>query len=206
MPDSSARALIDNSRAGLQQLLEELRSAPERQPEIEEQIQELFRQDRAVMVLDMSGFSRTTRHAGIVAFLVMIHQMRALAEPIVYEHGGVVVKEEADNLYCLFDHPAGAAKAAGEITRRLQAANAALPEGGRLYVSVGIGYGPILNVANEDIWGNEVNLASKLGEDIAERGEVLMTEAAFDAVEDINAVPREINISGIDLTFYRLEE
>ena len=43
--------------------------------------------------------------------------------------------------------------------------------------SIGIGWRNS-NVDNDDIFGDEVNLACKLGEDIAERGMIVLTEAA----------------------------
>lgn len=176
---------------------------PERRAELGEEIERIFAQEKAVMVLDMSGFSRTTMRHGIVAFLLMIHQNERLARPCIEEHGGMLVKAEADNLYCLFDTVSGAAHAALEITRRLNAANMVLPEDRQIYVAVGIGYGRIVNVANEDLFG-EVNLASKLGEDVAEMGEILLTPAAGAQMTHVKPECREerISISGMELVYY----
>ena len=41
---------------------------------------------------------------------------------------------------------------------------------------VGLGYGEILNIGYADVFGAEVNAASKLGEDTAKAWEVLVTE------------------------------
>jgi len=41
---------------------------------------------------------------------------------------------------------------------------------------VGMGYGDMLLVGDEDVFGAEVNAASKLGEDTAKAGEILVTE------------------------------
>jgi class 3 adenylate cyclase len=53
------------------------------------------------------------------------------------------------------------------------------------------------------MWGSEVNLAAKLGEDVADRGEILLTAAAR------AELPREDSfaacsgeVSGIQLTYY----
>lgn len=198
---------IPNTRARLYSMLEEMLDRPEHREEIEEEIEGVFTQLKAVMVLDMSGFSRTTKDRGIVAFLLMIHQMQLLAVPCVEEHGGAVIKKEADNLFCLFDEVAPAVAASVDIARRLKTANVVLPKDMELYVSIGIGYGPILNIENEDVWGNEVNLASKLGEDIAELGEVLLTAEAHARVGDValGFIERTISISGLDLTFYEVD-
>ncbi len=79
-------------------------------------------------------------------------------------------------------------------------------EGGReLYVSVGIGYGPVLLIGDEDMMGNEVNLACKLGEDVAEYGEILLTEAAareLAGAETLDA--RLVSVSGLELRHHAL--
>ncbi|MBI2204645.1 MAG: adenylate/guanylate cyclase domain-containing protein [Candidatus Rokubacteria bacterium] len=187
-------------------LMQELIAHPEREADIERRIRELFGQDRAVMVLDMSGFSRTTRRLGIVSFLGMIHRMRGLAVPCVEAARGSVVKTDTDNLFCLFETVDDAVAASGEIIERLDAANTVLPEARRLYVSMGIGYGHVLNVDGHDLFGEEVNLASKLGEDIATMREVLLTAGAHARLTTSVAVREEcVSISGLALTYYRVE-
>lgn len=196
-----------NTRANLERLLNDMIEQPEQRDEITQNIDAIFAQDKAVLVLDMSGFSRTTRQHGIVSFLLMIHQMKLLARPAIESQGGLVLKAEADNLFCLFDTADDAVQAAREIVGRLTTVNVLLPEDRRLYASVGIGYGRILNVADEDIFGDEVNLASKLGEDVAERGAVLLTSNAHAQLQDTSIQTREetLSISGLSLSYYVVE-
>ena len=54
--------------------------------------------------------------------------------------------------------------------------------------------------------GDEVNLASKLGEDIAESGEVLLTERATRSIRGgtLRLEPFEMSISGLHLNASRL--
>ncbi|MDQ1590292.1 MAG: adenylate cyclase [Pyrinomonadaceae bacterium] len=196
-----------NTQANLERLLSDIIEQPERRGEIATQIETIFAQDKAVLVLDMSGFSRTTRHHGIVSFLLMIHQMKLLARPAIETNRGILVKAEADNLFCLFDTATDAIGAANEIVQRLNTVNVLLPEDRRLYASVGIGYGRILNVGDEDLFGDEVNLASKLGEDVAARGVVLLTANAQAQVQDTGIRTREevISVSGISLAYHVVE-
>src|SRR5215475_10931297 len=167
-----------NSRQALGQLLNDMISFPERRADIARNIEDTFGQRRAVLTLDMSGFSRTTQQHGIISFLLMIHQMQLICRPCVEQCGGTVIKTDADNLFCLFDKVADAVRASQEIITRLNAANTVLPADRQLYVAFGIGYGKILNIGDVDIFGDEMNLACKLGEDIAEKGEILLTPAA----------------------------
>lgn len=197
----------NNSRAKLTKLLDELGEHPERLDDVTQRIEKIFREERTVMILDMSGFTRMTQSGNLIAYLLMINQMKRLALPCVEGAGGLLVKAEHDNLTCLFDTVDAALEASTEITSRLESANVVLPTERELYVSIGIGHGPILNVDNTDIYGDEVNLASKLGEDIAERGDILLTAGAYEQVQDrdLNLVKETLSISGIRAEYYRLE-
>lgn len=193
-----------NTKNNLMKLLDELGEHPERIDDITARIEEMFEQERCVMVLDMSGFTRATQQGNIISFLLSINQMQRLVTPVVEERGGLVVRAEHDNLTCLFDDVGQAIEASREITGRLQSANVILPSDKELYASIGIGFGAILNVENEAIYGNEVNLASKLGEDIASLGDVLLTPAAHERVSggDVETEKKTVSISGLDLDYY----
>ena len=192
-------------RQQLEELLDEVLQRPHERPEIEQRIRQTFGEERAVMVLDMTGCSRTAQTHGIVPCLVMIHQLRKLADAPIRAHGGTIVKAEGDNLFCLFDCVEDAVASTRAIAARLDAVNVVLPRELELYASIGIGFGPVLNLG-DDLWGNEVNLASKLGEDLAGHGEVLLTETA--AVSLGEAAPaweeRSTNLSGLELRYYAL--
>ncbi len=196
-----------NTRANLERLLNDMIEQPERRAEITREIEEMFSQEKSIMILDMSGFSRLTQRHGIVPFLLMIHQMRLVSCPCVQEEGGLLIKAEADNLYCLFDTVADAVRASQKITRHMSTANRLLPESHRLYVSIGIGYGRILNIEDRDLFGDEMNLACKLGEDVAKMGEILLSAAAYAQIQDQNIDCREeiISISGLELPYYSVQ-
>ncbi len=202
-----ATAEKTHSRAELRALLGELLQKPDEAGQIEKDIEEKFTQDKAVMVLDLSGFSKTTVDRGIVSFLLMIYQMELLATPSVEGHGGTVVKQEADNLFCLFDGVDDALAASIEIRERLNTVNVVLPDDRDLYAAIGIGYGPVLNIGDEDVWGSEVNLASKLGEDIGELGQILLTEAAssqLDSADEAKLKRNTVSVSGLELNYYEV--
>lgn len=194
-----------NTRDRLDALLSQIIEHPERRVEISEEIERDFTQRRAVLVLDMSGFSRTTQMHGVVSFLLMIHQMRLLAGPTIKACGGTLVKAEADNLYCLFDEVAAAVGAAREIMRQLSTVNVLLPATRRLYASIGVGFGDILVLGGDDLFGDEVNLASKLGEDIAQEGMILLTEAARRRLPEAAATAEQrASISGLALVYHAM--
>lgn len=194
-----------NTHARLDALLSRIIQEPERREAIAAEIERDFTQRRAVLVLDMSGFSRTTQLHGVVTFLMMIHQMRLLAVPTIQACGGKLVKAEADNLYCLFETVDEAVKASRDIITRLNTVNVLLPADRRLYASIGIGFGDILVLEDEDLFGDEVNLSSKLGEDVAQGGQVLLTEAARAELDPaVATTPERVSVSGLVLNYFGL--
>ena len=195
-----------NTHDELRRLLRERNEHPERLADIDRRIGETFTHTHAVMVLDMSGFSRLTMRYGIIHFLAMIERMQEIVLPIVRAPagGGRLVKFEADNMFAVFPDTEPAVAAALKIHERLDAANVVLPEDWDLHASIGIGYGDLLMVGDDDMYGNEMNLASKLGEDLGEAGDVLLTEAAFARLPPGRhpTERREQHISGLALAYF----
>jgi class 3 adenylate cyclase len=203
-PNDSA-ASPPNSREALDRLLDAMLQHPEKRVQITEEIESTFGQDQATLIIDMSGFTRTTHQHGIVAFLLMIHEMHRVCCPVIREQGGKLIKTEADNLFCLFDGVQAALAASQEIIHRLETVNVLLPLEHHLYASIGIGWGRVLNVGDEDLFGDEVNLSCKLSEDIATQNQVLFTERAHQQLDPRDdTVQRELSISGLTLTYYEL--
>jgi class 3 adenylate cyclase len=64
----------------------------------------------------------------------------------------------------------------------LRRRNRARPANERVRFSYGIGHGKLLDL-DGDLFGLEVNLASKLGEDLARPGEVLLTPSATQGLD-----------------------
>jgi class 3 adenylate cyclase len=188
-------------KALLRSLLADRNQYPDRVAEIDETIRRTFERRVAILVLDMSGFSRLTIEYGIIHYLAMIEQMDVASRPAVAGNRGLVIKQEADNLFAVFDDASDAVEAALDIFRAFDAVNAVVPESRDLYGSVGIGFGDTLVIGNEDLFGCEMNLASKLGEDLAERSEILLTPAAHAAIPSgrYDFQPRSYAVSGLTL-------
>jgi adenylate cyclase len=198
-----------NSRIHLEYLLKQSAEQPERQAEINLVIDEVFGQEKAVMVIDMCGFCRNTQDHNIIMVLSMIYRLQSISKPCIEAQGGRLIKAEADNLYCLFDTVIDALRAHRQIRNCLDSSNQLSPKHCHLDISTGIGYGRILNIENKDLFGAEVNFASKLGEDIAGGGEVLLTENAFIQLSE-EVVPEAseniIEISEFSLRYHVLQE
>ncbi|MDB6151964.1 MAG: adenylate and Guanylate cyclase catalytic domain protein [Chthoniobacteraceae bacterium] len=188
----------------LNELLDILIAHPHREKEITARIHERFEREKAVLILDISGFTRITAEKGIVAFLSMIRRMWRACLPCIRKENGELVKIEGDNLFCLFDSVDEAVNAASAILESLHEINAGIESRNHLLAAIGIGFGKILYIGNEDLFGCEVNLCSKLGEDLANPCEILFTESAQRQMSSAK-IPlqiRTVTISGVNLTYY----
>ena len=79
-------------------------------------------------------------------------------------------------LLVTFRGPDQALACAVAMQRAAEAHNREVPPEEQVLLCVGLGFGDMLVVGDEDVFGAEVNAASKLGEDTAKTGEILVTE------------------------------
>ena len=135
---------------------------------------ERFGCERTVVIVDMEGFTASTRRMGIVHYLRLIQRMQAFSEPLLEHHGGRLVRFEADNLFAVFPEPAAALAMVSELIGALEEDNVARDKADQVHVAAGIDHGRIL-LDEADFFGDAVNLASKLGEDLGRAREVLVT-------------------------------
>ena len=195
---------MGDDEAELSRLLDARNEHPESLAEIDGEIWRRFGRTRAVLVLDMCGFSRLTMRYGITHFLAMIRRLQTIVRPVIAQGGGHVVKTEADNVFATFDDVPEALATARAIQRSLDTANAFLPEDWDLHAAIGIGYGPLLVVGGDDLFGSEMNIASKLGEDVAARGEILLSSGARERIAaEFEATEIPVQLSGLALKVYR---
>ena len=175
-------------------LLERMAPGADREA-VDARIWDLFGEQWAVMFTDLSGFSKGAAKFGIVHFLQTILESHRVLIPAIDRHDGILIKSEADSLLVLFRNPSKAVECALSMQRELETFNVGRALEEQVLLCVGLGYGPILKIGDADVFGAEVNASSKLGEDIAEAREILVTEALREAVaegytfERIDAVP-----------------
>jgi class 3 adenylate cyclase len=103
------------------------------------------------------------------------------ARPLVRRHGGGLIKVEADSMLLRFPDVAAACRSVAALERVMRRERRRLRADESLRFSYGIGWGEVIDLGS-DVFGLEVNLASKLGEDLARPGEALLTPAAAAAV------------------------
>ncbi len=175
---------------------------------IEDCLWDEFGAEYAVFVLDMSGFSLLTRKYGIVHYLSMVRRMQLTTKPIVKSYGGSMIKYEADNCFAVFPDPLSAVNAAIAMQHAFRAANLLTADELDIHIACGIDYGKVLVIGHEDCFGDPVNRASKMGEDLACSGEILITKEAMQMIPaeaGIKARAMNVSISGITIPAYMIE-
>ena len=154
----------------------------------------------------MCGFSRLTMRYGITHFLAMIRRLQTIVRPVIaaarrprrQDRGRQRVRDASTT-------SRAALAAARAIQRSLDAANTFLPEDWDLHAGIGIGYGPmLLRRRATTCSASEMNLASKLGEDVAGRGEILLSSAARErALAESDATEIPVQLSGLTISAFR---
>jgi class 3 adenylate cyclase len=131
----------------------------------------------AVAFIDIAGFTRLSDERGDAVAAAIASDFGELAGRIASDHGGVVVKLLGDGALVRFWR-AGAAKAAVDASLELLASMlvAGLPPG-----HAGVAVGPVV-IRDGDVFGRTVNLASRIGEDVATAGRLLATTSVADSL------------------------
>ena len=141
---------------------------------------EKFGVEGAVFISDMASFSSTSRKIGVCHFLKLIHRARQMIAPLIAQNNGLLLKCDADNCYAFFESTDDAVRASFDINAELFRHNDEFSLNEQIYLSVGIDYGRVLLIGDREFFGDPVNTASKLGEDLAIKAETLVTKRALE--------------------------
>jgi adenylate cyclase len=186
--------------------LREYHQQPDRRGVIVDEVNRLFEREAGLLVVDTCGYTRSLRRQGVVPFLALLLRLNEIVARRVADAGGSRCFREADNFFAMFP-TAAAATACGEaILREVAEVNVGATPEDRLAVSIGVGFGPLLVIGDEQVYGEEVNLTSKVGEDLAGPDELLLTPGARESLGETEhrLEERRIVLSGLDIVAYRL--
>ena len=167
-----------------------------------------YSRERAILSIDMTGFTISTVKLGEMQSLTRILDAQRVTIPVLQDYGAELVRCFADDIVALFTEPDSAIDAALEIHRRVQLFNASsLASEHPTLCCAGVGYGHVLAIGPNLAQGDEMNRASKLGEDIARGNETLITERVHDAVAARNDIVFERqDHDDLLFPFYRVSE
>jgi len=170
-------------------------------------IWEKFGVEGTVFISDMASFSSTSRKIGVCHFLKLIHRARQIIAPLIAANNGLLLKCDADNCYAFFQSTDDAIRASFDINAELFRHNDEFSLTEQIYLSVGIDYGRVLLIGDKEFFGDPVNTASKLGEDLAIKAETLVTKRAMEhSTLKIPEIAERMvaRISDIEIKYVRL--
>src|SRR5215831_269505 len=130
----------------------------------------------AVLAADIASYSRLMGEdeAGTAQAL---REHRVVADPLVAEHGGRIVKTTGDGVLIEFASVVAAVECALALQKLAVERNADIPSERRMEWRTGIHLGDVL-VEGDDILGDGVNIAARL-EGTAEPGGICISEDAY---------------------------
>ncbi len=139
--------------------------------------------EAAILCLDMTGFTRSAIKLGEMSSFYRVLNVQKVCGPIFYEHNARMIRAFADDFVVLFDDPNEALNTAFEVHRRIRIFNQSELAGHEpAQCCIGIGYAEVFTIGIDQAMGDEMNRASKLGEDVARGFETLVTERLYEAV------------------------
>lgn len=172
----------------------------EQKSTLEKKIWATYGKTKAIVVIDTSGFTLRSVNYGILSTLAVINEMRSIISGIVPSSS--IIKFDADNAFLMFETPDQALSTLQKIKVAVDKASFNQGQTYKIDISSGIGYGPIL-LLEHDAFSEILNIASKLGEDTAEAGQILMTEPAYKGLkEPVPAEKSTVKVSNVNITYY----
>ncbi|NRA43065.1 MAG: hypothetical protein HRU21_12275 [Pseudomonadales bacterium] len=136
----------------------------------------------AIFVLDSTGFTRITREKGSLYFLYFVKNLRQKCIEIFADSNVIDYRFHADNVFAEFPDVESALECAKAIHEYFDSEKFMMNEYEHFQSCIGIGYGRGVRCDVEGVFGDEMNTTCKLGEDVAEAGETLLTESAYQSV------------------------
>jgi len=179
---------VGASEDRLERLIEERLKPGANKELIDQRIWDLFGEEWCVMFTDLSGFSRGVAKFGIIHFLQTIQESERLLIPVIEDYDGILLKSEGDSLLVIYRKVDKAIECCHQMQHVLQDYNRDKSPEEQILLCVGLGYGKMLRIGDQDVFGSEVNAASKLGEDMAEAWELLVTKAVKEKAEGMPGI------------------
>lgn len=116
-----------------------------------------------ILISDLQGYTERQARSSRAAIAGDLERYGALLRPIFNAFEGEVVKSMGDAFLVCFASPTNAVLAAIQVQKQLELHNQRLPEGGSpMRVRIGIATGEVARDEAGDVFGDPVNLASRL--------------------------------------------
>lgn len=139
----------------------------------------LQRKLTAILSADVAGFSRLMGEDE-AATVRALGDCRSLAAGVIARHRGRIVDMPGDNMLAEFASAVDAVEAAVAMQAQMRECNAALPEGRRMSLRIGVNLGDVIEEDGR-IYGDGVNVAARI-EALAEPGGICISGKVHEEV------------------------
>lgn len=129
-----------------------------------------------ILFTDMVNYSKKVQENEERA-LRILDTHNEILEGIIREHQGHIIKTIGDSFFVSFDSVNSAIQCAADIQQQIQQHNSTSTPGEQFEVRIGIHAGDVF-IKNEDVFGDGVNIASRI-ESSANTNEILISEEVY---------------------------
>ena len=140
----------------------------------------------AVMFTDVSGYSALAQQNEALA-LRLLEIKRTIADPVITEYHGHLIKTIGDALMVEFKSALDAARCAATLQQRLYEHNLVVPAEQQISVRIGVHMGDVVR-KDGDIFGDTVNIAARV-EPQAPPGGIAVTHAVYEQIRNKFELP-----------------
>lgn len=137
------------------------------------------REMAAVMFTDVRGYSALAQRDEALALRLLVVK-RDLADPLIAEHHGRLVKTIGDALMVEFKSALAAVQCATDLQKKLHEHNQSVPDAERLVVRIGVHLGDVVR-KDGDLLGDTVNIAARV-EPEAPPGGIALTQTVYEQI------------------------
>jgi adenylate cyclase len=145
---------------------------------------------------DIEGSTERNERLGDHGWVKVLERHNEVIERRVAEHGGYVVKNQGDGFMIAFSEPHAAVRCCLAVPRSLQEAE---DQPDAVRVRMGAHVGTSVR-RGDDLFGLDVAMAARVA-DLAEGGQILVSDAMHEALKDVDDVvftdPIEVDLKGI---------
>jgi len=159
-------------------------------------LSESIRRLAAVVFTDIVGYTALAQRDESLA-LGLLEKHNSLIRSVISAYRGKEIKTIGDAFLLEFESTLDALSCAVEIQRAFWKWNESLPEGGKIFLRIGVHVGDVI-VRNNDILGDAVNVASRI-EHEADPGGICISEQVYSQIRN------KVNYQFVKLTQRKLK-
>ena len=135
----------------------------------------------AILAADAAGYSRLMA-SDESATVAALDAARAIFRTHIEANQGRVIDMAGDSVLAVFELATGAVTAALAIQQELNSGSSVVPADKRMHFRIGVHLGEIIEKADGTVYGDGVNIASRL-ESLAEPGGTTVSDSVRNAVK-----------------------